>query len=182
MGSLQTYQVENWGEFITENEIDLLCPSCKGRGSADYGCGPDTEECEKCNGSGYMEILWNTIWNTGFHATPKHPTPAEAHGVAVFEWDDHIWFGLQACGMDMTPHLAACWLEMFPDCQWLPDQFIVTGVNLRGGYVETCVGKKVARRIYALMGKTIKGMRQQAAYLAEDLKAARQHLNRKPNS
>jgi len=172
MTALQIYHVEDWGQFIEENDIDLRCPACKGEGTIDEAC------CEECSGTGYMEIMWDTIWDTGFHANGRQ-LPAEAHGVGMFKHEGNVWFGLQGCGMDMTPHLAAAWIEAFPDCQWLPDQFLVTGTNLRAGYIESCVGKKVARRIYTVIGKTIKGMRQQAAWLAEDLKQARKHLNHK---
>ena len=178
MTSLQTYHVEDWAEFIEKNDIDLHCPACKGEGTIP-GKTEDEEhkDCEECSGSGYMEILWDTIWNTGFHANCDGPKlPAEAHGVAIFEYDGMIWFGLQGCGMDLTPHLAAAWADTFPDCEWLPEQFIVTGCNLRGGYIESCLGKPMARRIYALIGKTIKGAKRQAAYLAEDLKVARKRL------
>jgi hypothetical protein len=168
MTSLQIYHVEDWGKFIEENDIDLSCPKCHGEGGA----------CEECSGSGYMEIMWDTIWDTGFSSQSVR-TPSECHGVAIFERNGNVWFGLQGCGMDMTPQLAAAWLETFPDCQWLPEQFIVTGTNLRSGYIESCVGKKLARRIYTLIGKTIKGTRQQAAWLAEDLKQARKSLNEK---
>jgi hypothetical protein len=175
MPALEIYHVEDWGQFIEENNIDLHCPTCKGEGQV------NEENCEECGGSGYMDIMWNTIWNTGYH-TDGRQLPAEAQGVAIFEHDGHVWFGLQGCGMDMTPHLAAAWIETFPDCQWLPDQFLGNGTNLRGGYVESCVGKKMARRIYTIIGKTIKGMRQQAAFLAEDLKEARKHLSKKASS
>lgn len=171
MRSLETYQVEDWSAFIAENDIDLSCPTCKGLGENE-----DTREgCEDCGGSGYIEVMWNTIWNTGFHSAGRS-LPWECGSVFAFEHERHVWFGLGACGMDLTPHLAEAWLELFPDCQWLPDQFIVTGTNLRLGYVESCVGKKTARRIYAKIGETIKGTRKQAAYLAEDLKEARKRL------
>jgi hypothetical protein len=78
--------------------------------------------------------------------------------------------------MDCTPFLASAWLQMFPDCQWLPEQFIVEGCNLRGGYIESCLGRKQARKVYVLIGKTIQGTRRRARFLAEDLKVARKHL------
>lgn len=167
MQTLETYQVEDWGKFIEEHDIDLSCPACQ-------GC----EDCEDCGGRGYMEPLWDTIWNTGFHYVDQ-TLPCKFPNVFAFEYDDYVWFGLTCCGQDNTPYLAAAWLEMFPDCNWLPEQFIVTGVNLREGYVESCVGKRTARRIYAKVGDTIKGARRQLAFLAEDLKEARKHLTEK---
>jgi len=177
MQTLQTYQVADWGEFIQQNDIDLHCRHCQGQGRSDEG-----EYCEECGGSGYIEPLWNTIWNTGFHATGEHGHPlptADLPNVFVFKHDDYVWFGLTCCGMDCTPHLAAAWLEMFPDCTWLPENFIVEGTNLRQGYAETCVGTWMARRIYAKIGASIKGARQHLAILSEDLKEARKKLAEK---
>lgn len=168
MARLETYHVDDWAKFIEENDIDLSCPVCRG----------EKDECEECSGTGYLEIMWNTIWDTGFHAGSRS-IPASIHGVAAFEHNGNVWFGLQGCGMDMTPYLAAAWVELFPDCQWLPEQFIGNSTNLRGGYIESCVGKKLARRIYAVIGKTVKGMRQQATWLAEDLKEARKRMSAK---
>jgi hypothetical protein len=179
---LQTYHVEDWGEFIDKESIDLQCPKCKGKGTVagndDAGKDLEDTDCEECSGSGYIEPMWNTIWNTGFHFTDGS-MPREVGTVFAFNWDGHIWFGLTGCGMDLTPHLAQTWMTIFPQCDWLPEQFIVEGCNLRGGYVESCLGKKDARKVYALIAKSIKGMRRQAANLAQDLKAVRQHMARK---
>ncbi len=165
MTALQTYHIDDWAEFITTHDIDLTYPTCKG----------EKERCEDCDGSGYIEPLWNTIWNTGF-SSGALSVPAYLGNVFAFDWDGEIWFGLTCCGMDCTPFLALAWIEMFPGCQWLPEQFTVTGVNLRSRYIESCIGKGKARKVYGLIGKTVKGMRQQTKYLAEDLRAARKHL------
>jgi hypothetical protein len=167
MGSLETYQVEDWAQFIEKEEIDRTCPACKG----------ETEKCEECNGSGYIEPMWNTIWNTGFHHCDNSPAvPTEVGPVFAFRWNDQIWFGLTGCGMDLTPHLAKAWITLFPECTWLPDQFIVRGVNLTQGYIVSCLGKTWARKVYRLIGKTIQAMRHEAAWLAKDLRVAREHL------
>jgi hypothetical protein len=167
MGALQTYNVDDWAEFIQAHDIDLTCPTCRG----------EREDCDDCDGSGYIDPMWNTIWNTGFR-TGARRVPTSLGNVFAFDWDGEIWFGLLGCGMDCTPFLALAWIEMFPGCQWLPDQFIVGGCNLRGGYIESCIGKSKARKVYALIRKTIQGMRREAKNLADDLRAARRHLNR----
>ena len=165
MGVLQTYHVDDWAEFIQAHDIDLTCPTCRG----------ERERCNDCDGSGYIDPMWNTVWNTGFR-NGAQSVPAYLGNVFAFDWDGEIWFGLLGCGMDCTPFLALAWIEMFPGCQWLPDQFIVGGCNLRGGYIESCIGRKNARKVYTLIGKTIKGMRREAKNLADDLRAARRHL------
>jgi len=172
MTSLGTLHVDDWEKFIEENDIDLACPTCHGEGIVGQ------DDCEDCGGAGYLEPMWNTIWNTGFHGCAEH-LPAESHGVIAFEYDNHVWFALAGCGMDMTPHLAAAWAELFPQCEWIPEQFCVEGLDLREGYVESCVGKEMARRIYKLMDGTIEGMRNYAERLAEDLKLARKRLAKK---
>ena len=153
----------------------MECSDCDGTGEVE----DDEECCEDCNGSGYIEPMWNTIWNTGFHAVAGRKVPRQLGTVFAFEWDNEIWFGLSGCGMDCGPYLAAAWMEMFPDCEWLPEQFITEGCNLRGGYVESLLGKKEAKRVYALIANTIKGERRSLAFLAEDLKVARQRMSEK---
>jgi hypothetical protein len=167
MTTLKTFHVDDWADFIRANDIDLTCPMCRG----------DKENCDDCSGVGYMTPMWNTIWNTGYQNGAQH-VPAHLGDVFAFDWDGEIWFGLLGCGMDLTPCLAWAWIEMFPKCQWLPEQFIVSGGNLRGGYVEACIGKTKARRVYALIGKTIRSMRYEARSLADDLKEARNHLKK----
>ena len=159
MSALQMYHVDDWAEFITTHEIDLACPTCRSEG------------CDDCT-DGYLESMWDRIWNTGFHSGAL-PVPSALGNVFAFDWDGEIWFGLSCCGMDCTPFLALAWVQTFPDCQWLPDQFIVGGCNLRGGYIESCIGRKDARKVYTLIGKTIKGMRREARNLADDLREAR---------
>ncbi len=180
MTSLQTYHVEDWAKYLEENEIDLQCPTCKDKLDGCEDCGA-LDACEDCSGSGYIEPLWNTVWNTGFRDTGENGQfPRESGSVFAFVKDSEIWFGLTCCGMDCTPFLAKAWLECFSDCPWLPEQFCVEGCNLRGGYVESCVGPQWARRIYRVMGSTVKMLRLQATRLAADLKEARKRLVKKP--
>ena len=143
---LETRHIEDWTEFIEENNIDLSCPVCKGEGTTENG-----EYCEDCSGTGYIEPMWNTIWNSGFHAGDKYPATKEDGNVFAFDYDDEVWLGLSCCGMDCTPYLAKAWMIMFPDCMWIPEQFCVRGCNLTHGYIVSCVGKSWARKIYKTM-------------------------------
>ena len=167
MTALQTYHVDDWAEFIQAHDIDLTCPTCRG----------EKRDCNDCGGSGFVEVMWDTIWNTGYR-NGAQCVPACLDNVFAFDWNGEIWFGLLGCGMDCTPFLALAWIKMFPDCRWLPDQFIGSGCNLRGGYIEACIGKNKARRVYTLMGRTIQGIRREAKNLADDLKEARKHLKK----
>lgn len=205
---LETKQIEDWPQFIDENDIQLTCGTCEGEGVIDRsidcpecngtgdtestckrcagegsiededaqsynvkecpdcegngiiydkctdcnGTGSDTceEECPDCGGSPDIEFMWNTIWNTGF-STHMEFKLCPAPDVFAFAYDGNIWFGLSACGMDCTPQLALAWVNTFPDCKWLPDQFYIRGCNLSGGYIKACVGPENARQIYKLM-------------------------------
>lgn len=174
MNTLETHHVDDWAEFIERENIDLTCPHCNG----------EAEDCEECGGIGYIEPMWNTIWNTGFSATSRDLSlPYEPDGLAVFafDWDGDIWFGLAGCGMNLTPHLAATWVETFPQCCWLPEQFHVRGINLTHGYVVSCVGAKRARKIYKLMARSAELYKNDANSLVAELKEARKHL-REQNS
>ena len=55
MNALQTYHVDDWAAFIQDHDIDLTCLTCHGEG------------CDDCT-DGYLEPMWNTVWNTGFHS------------------------------------------------------------------------------------------------------------------
>jgi len=152
---LETKHIDDWQSFIEENDIDLICKKCNGDG------------CEECT-AGSIEPMWNTVWNTGFHSTDVE-LPIHLPNVFAFEYDDYVWLGLTCCGMDCTPYLALAWMALFPDCDWLPDQFILDGTNLRGGYYETELGKEDAKKIYALIESTIEGERQKLTWLEQDL-------------
>jgi hypothetical protein len=146
---LETKHIDDWHSFIESNGIEFI--------------GVDLND---------IETMQKTIWNTGNSSSPIE-LPTERHGVVAFKHDGDIWFGQMCCGMDYTPYLALAWMEFFPDCQSLPDQFIVTGTNLRSGYIEACLSKKDARRVYAMIEQTIDGERRRLAYLEADLKEAR---------
>lgn len=174
---LQTKHIESWGKFIEENEINLACPICEG------ACEVDDEKegikyCEECGGVGYIEPMWNTIWNTGFYAI-DYELPQEFGSVFAFEYNGEIWFGLSGCGMDLTPSLAAAWVEMF-DATWLPEQFMVTGINLTHSYVVSVVGKEKAAAIYKLMRDSWKSIINNANYNLKDLDEAEAKLQVAP--
>ena len=145
--NLETKHIDDWQEFIESNDIDIIG----------------------------FEPLWNTIWNSGFHSTNVE-LPAKFPNVFAFEHNGYVWLGLTACGMDCTPHLALAWSELFPDCDWLPTQFINSGLDLRSEYVKSCLGKADAKKIYALIGKTIDGQKIQLDSLTKDLEVAYERL------
>ena len=169
MKSLETRQIEDWGQFIEENDIDLSCDECNGTGEVEVEDGDEKEECQECSG-GYVEPLWNTVWNTGFHASGREVPRQPAPNTLAFEYDERIWLGLTCCGMDCTPFLALAWINLFPDCRWIPIEFQVTGVNLRGGYLTSCLGEADAMRVLRVMETGIEGL---GASLGQDLQDVR---------
>jgi len=150
MKSLEARQIEDWGQFIEEHDIDLSCDECNGTGEVEVEDGDEKEECQECSG-GYVEPLWNTVWDTGFHAAGRECPRQPAPNTFAFEFDERIWLGLTCCGMDCTPFLALAWINLFPDCRWLPFEFHVTGCNLRGGYLQSCLGEADAKRVLEIM-------------------------------
>jgi hypothetical protein len=162
---LETLHIEDWQSFIEDNDIDLLCKECGGEG------------CEECT-DGFIEPMCNWAYDTEFYAVDME-LPRHLPNVVVFRHDDKVFFALTSCGQDNRPHLAAAWMQCFPDAQWLPGQFILDGCNLRNGYYETELGKEIAEKIYKLIEQTIKGRRFQLDNLERDLTEARKcnHLN-----
>jgi hypothetical protein len=168
---LNTMQVDDWARFIEENNIDLSCPTCRGKGEIKDKETDEVSSCDDCGGSGYIEPLWNTVWDTGYHASTLGEFPREpAPNVFAFEHEDHIWLGLSCCGMDCTPYLALAWVNLLPGCRWVPLEFMVTGVNLRGGYLTSCLGVADAMRVLAVMESGLEGAIDS---LGQDLKDVR---------
>ena len=164
MRSIDHKNVENWTEFIEENDIDFTCRDCKGE-----GC----EECEE----GSLIPMWNTIWDTGFYVSDDHHLPCKpAPNVVAFQHDKHVWLGLTGCGMDCTPYLALAWLNLFPNCQWIPENYLVTGYNLTEGYIESCVGEEDAKRIYDVMASGMKGSINADIRVLRDVREVRKIL------
>jgi hypothetical protein len=141
---LETKHIDDWNEFVAQNDIDIIG----------------------------IEPLWPVIWNTGFHAVCVE-LPVKLPNVFAFEYDDYVWFGLTSCGQDNRPWLASAWATLFPDCDWVPDNFILTGIDLRGGYYATELGGKAAKKIYALIASTIEAKRRQLVFLEQDLREAK---------
>ncbi len=106
------------------------------------------EDCEECEG-GSISVIWNTIFNTGFHSASVS-LPAQIGPVVAFEYDDHVWFGLAGCGQDCSPQFIRAWFECFPDCTWVPDNWI-NHVNLFGGYYGSEVGVEVEDKLLRLL-------------------------------
>lgn len=206
---LETKHIEDWSEFIAQNdEINLQCSDCDGTGRVKPECGKcagtgvtdsaksfigedcpacngngtlEEEECDACGGDGYAEPMWNTIWNTGF-STNRHVPLFPGPNVFAFAYEGEIWFGLTGCGMDFTPCLALAWINAFPDCNWLPDQFCVTGCNLTGGYISSCIGADNALRVYKLMESTYRGQLEQAKNNLAEIRNVLKNLKSKPKA
>ncbi len=164
---LETYHVEDWDKFTKENEISLMCSTCRGEGAIETSEDKDKlVTCPTCGGSGEIEPMWNTIWNTGFYNTHQE-TPYNFPNFSVFaiDWNGDIWFGLTGCGMDLPPELLAAWVEFFPDCNWVPENWLNES-NLASGYIAAVVGNEQARKIYNQIERTAEGMLKRAkAYL-----------------
>lgn len=166
---LHTKYIEDWGRFLEEYDIDLACGECGGTGTI-YNV-TEFETCPECDGDGAAEPMWNTVWNTGF-STHRESKLFPAPNVFAFEYEQNIWFGLTGCGMDLTPYLALAWMNTFPDCAWLPEDFCMVGSRITGGYLESCLGKKDARRIYKLMLDSYKSTIINAKHEIKNTRAA----------
>ena len=167
MRSLDTERIEDWGDFIEKHDVNFTCRECEGE-----GC----EECEE----GSIFPMWNTVWDTGFFVSDHHHLPCKpAPNVVAFQHGDHVWLGLTGCGMDCTPYLALAWLNLFPDCRWVPENFLVTGYNLTEGYIETCLGTEDARRIYEVMDTGMRGSIQSDIRVLKDIRATKRLLEEK---
>ena len=164
---LQTMQIQDWPEFIEKNDIDLSCQVCAGQGETD-----DKATCGECGGSGRIEPMWATVWNTGRRRLQGDRNVCGS--VFAFEYDGKIWLGLTGCGLDLTPELARAWMAFFPGCRWLPEDFWVTGIKLRDGYVASVVGDEWAKKIYRLQRASAERVIEQAKQVLSDLRGAEQ--------
>ena len=165
-------------ENITSHDHEIIedldfypvtCPECE-----DEHIEVDDESedvtCEDCD-NGYIEPLWNTIWDTEMTAEGRG-LPLEFGNVFAFDYDGTVAFGLTCCGQDCTPYLASAYVEMFGDDCCLPDEFMVTGTNLRCGYIRSCVGESQARKIYAAILRTAHGSLDEAGHIIDDATTA----------
>lgn len=148
MRDLNSMRVDS--EFWMQNDVDLLCRACSGEGSNEDG-----EDCEECDGSGAFNPIWNTIWNTGFSDRALPDGPRAIGAVLAFSYEGNVWFGLMGAGMDMSPHLCEAWLTMFPDCEWVPQEW-ASITNLMGSYFESCIGEEMTRRIVVLYARSLR--------------------------
>ena len=169
-------------------EVEVECAICRGKGEVattvdgenteeeckacgGYGTTDEQEECEECDGRGQIEPMWNTVWDTGFHAERGFKL-APAPNVFAFEHDGYIWFGLTGCGMDFTPNLALAWVNTFPNCKWMPDNFWVGDCNLSGGYIQSCIGHVEALRVFNVMKSSAEIEIERAQYKLKSINEA----------
>lgn len=115
MFSIDKRQVDWQKEF---EDWDLSCPFCHGE--------DEQEECEDCYGTGFVEPIWNTVWEIGFlggrdvisEETVKEVI-RETNCLVLFNHEEGKWYlTLSGCGMDLTPELCYAWLLL--GFEWLP--------------------------------------------------------------
>lgn len=128
-------------DWFAAHDVDLTCPACLG----------NEHDCDDCDGSGRLAIIWNTIWNTGFYSIPGEVKAPAVHGpIVAFEYNDSIWFGMTGCGMDMSPYLIAAWFHFFPTVRWIPDGWI-NETKLFGGYYGSVAGQEIEDKIFPIL-------------------------------
>lgn len=109
-------------------------------------------ECEKCNGSGYEDLMWNTVWEIGRQVTDDQKRKvAEAGCIVVEDADGEAWLTLGGCGQDNTPHLCHAWLEL--GFTWLPLEWIADQAG--SDYIESCKNAETSQRIRVAMDYTL---------------------------
>jgi hypothetical protein len=112
---LVTTAVYNWPEFQWTQGVRFDCP-CVGERASHLGC-------LECNGAGMVFPVNPTAYDTGYKVSgPLNRLPYNC--VVAFEYNGTIWLGTRLREeVDPAPFLAAAWLNLFPKCQWLPEQF-----------------------------------------------------------
>lgn len=111
---LSTITVLNWPEFQWDNNVRFDCP-CIGNRTSDVWC-------LECDCAGVVFPANPTAYDTGYKPTGSINRLPYDHVVA-FEYNGNIWLGTRLReGVDPAPFLAAAWLNLFPKCQWLPEQ------------------------------------------------------------
>ena len=102
---LSTITVSDWEQFGITKNVFFHCP------------------CDKCRDDGVVFPTSSTAYDTGYEvAGPVEQSPYP--GVIGFHHHGHVWLGTRLNdGVDAAPYLAAAWLRMFPNSQWLPEQF-----------------------------------------------------------
>lgn len=121
----------------------------------------EEEDCDECD-NGYLSIIWNTIFNTGFHSIGDDNSTKSFGNVVAFEYNGTIWFGLMGCGMDMSPYIDA-WFHFFPNVSWIPDNWINL-TNLFGGYYSSCCGKELEDKVFKVLKAQLKSEIAQKKY------------------
>lgn len=103
---------------FSKDEIRFRCSSC-----GDKARRPNLPPCRMCGGAGWVMPTGPYIYCTGFQ--PVRPTNrVYAPGTVAFEWQGVIWLGTTCAAGEEPFHLANAWWRLFPECLWVPNQFV----------------------------------------------------------
>jgi len=106
---LSSVRIQNWPDFVRRNGIDLSCDCAK-------------QGCANCDNRGIVWPTGDTAYDTGYEvagAFPRTPYP----GTVAFEHQRRIWLADAGNHEEVGPFLGMAWVRLFPNCEWLPEQF-----------------------------------------------------------
>lgn len=105
---LSSIKIDHWPEFIQKHQIDLRCVCVTG--------------CGLCGHTGLIQPRGTIAYDTGYLPEGRFsrlPYP----GVVAFEHQGRIWLAACRLLIEPSPFFAMAWIELFPNCEWLPEQF-----------------------------------------------------------
>jgi hypothetical protein len=151
---------------LSKDDIRFRCSSC-----GDKAPRPNVRSCRMCDGAGWVMPTGSHIYCTGFQ--PVRPTKRVlTPGTVAFEWQGVIWLGT-TCPADEEPfRLADAWWRLFPDCLWVPNQFVVLDRLADYRRVPGVDASMVLRRIHTSLktqvGKSAEALAQVERFLASE--------------
>lgn len=112
---LASIKVDSWMEFAKWHGIDLSCECNDINGYHDHPI-RDDNEC-------LVIPVGLTAYDSGYEVAghfPRIPYPK----TVAFAHEGRIGLAFNGeAGEEETPFLAMAWLNLFPNCEWLPEQF-----------------------------------------------------------
>ncbi len=109
---LSAISVYNWREFQLTHNIKFNC-FCAGK----------TTQCLYCNNTNEILPVNPVAYDTGYEiAGIINQMPYV--GVVAFVYQNRIWLATRLGENTYpAPYLAMAWIRLFPNSQWLPEQF-----------------------------------------------------------
>lgn len=170
---------EDCDNYEAEQEGPGPCATCREELHEEIDVS-DYDWCEYCEGHGYIDPMWNTVWDVGYAGygaiseRQQREVLENTNCAVLWNYEDNAWYlCLMACGMNLTASLAKALAIL--GFSWLPESWAYKMARDMD-YATYVAGEDAMPQLKDMMANTAQQMRREAGVIMEAVEAYEEGL------